>query len=92
MSNHGENFVVHGNHGRIFPCSLPPWTPSNIVDMMNTMFGQLLLGDLVTLKRENRGVFRDRCRSTGSDSLSIDSSEGVSLSLSSKLFYSDHTP
>ena len=88
MKGLGENVVVRGNHGRIFACALPPWTPSNIVDMMNTMFGGLLLQDLAALKkRRNGAVFRDRCRSTGSDSLSIDSSEGGML-LSHKLSYS----
>jgi len=92
MSRRGENFVVRGNHGRISACSLPPWTPSNIVDMMNTMFGQLLLEDILALIRESKGFSRDRCRSTGSDSLSIDSSEGASLGHTSKFLYPDHTP
>lgn len=88
MKGRKENFVVRGNHGRIFSCSLPPWTPSNIVEMMNTMFGGLLLQDLAALKKQSSGpVFRDRCRSTGSDSLSIDSSEGGRL-LKHQLAYS----
>jgi len=73
---HAEHFVVQGNHGRISACSLPPWTPINIVHMMNTMFRGVLLEDLAALKNRNSKVFRNRCWSTGSDALSIDSSEG----------------
>ena len=59
MNGLGENVVVQGNNDRIFPCAILPWTSSNIVDMMNTMFGGLLLQDLVALKSEGVGQFSE---------------------------------
>lgn len=44
------------------------------MDSMNAKFGQMLREDLSTLMKESRRV-RSRCKSTGSDTLSIDSSE-----------------
>jgi hypothetical protein len=34
-----EEFLVRGSHGRVSRCTLPIWTPSEIVDSMNERFG-----------------------------------------------------
>ena len=65
---------MRGSHGAISGCTLPPWTPSDIVDLMNERFGAILRQDLLTLM--NPGHFRNRCKSTGSETLSLDSYEG----------------
>lgn len=49
-----EDFVVRGNFGTVTACSLPPWTPSHIVDSMNEIFGLTLRKDLVTFMAANR--------------------------------------
>ena len=79
MRDHERDFFVRGNHGTISACTLPPWTPSAIVERMNDSFGEILRQDLVTLmdqSKDTRRSFRNRCNSTGSEMLSIDSSEG----------------
>lgn len=73
MKKREGEFVVRGNHGTVSGCTLPLWTPSDIVDSMNERFGQILRQDLVTLRN---GPLRNRCKSTGSETLSLDSSEG----------------
>lgn len=75
MRNRNESFIVRGNHNTISGCTLPPWTPSGIVGSMNETFGLMLRQYLVTLMKESERV-RSRCKSTGSETLSIDSSEG----------------
>jgi len=65
---------VRGSHGAVSGCTLPLWTPSDIVDSMNEKFGLILRQDLVTLMNGRR--IRNRCKSTGSETLSLDSSEG----------------
>ena len=55
------------------------WTPSDIVDSMNERFGLMLRQDLMTLMNEGKAkstCFRNHCKSTGSVTLSLDSSEG----------------
>ena len=55
------------------------WTPSDIVDSMNERFGLMLRQDLVTLMNEGKAkstCFKNRCKSTYSETLSLDSSEG----------------
>jgi hypothetical protein len=74
---HGD-FSVRGSHGTISACTLPPWTPSDIVERMNDRFGEMLIQDLGTLMDKDRSRFRNRSRTTGSERLSLDSSEGSS--------------
>ncbi|KAF8952139.1 hypothetical protein BDZ97DRAFT_1745881 [Flammula alnicola] len=78
MKDRKGDFFVRGSHGTVSACTLPLWTPSNIVDSMNERFGLMLRQDLVTLMNEDKAKsrFRDRCKSTGSETLSLDSSEG----------------
>jgi len=79
MKEREEEFFVRGSHGTVSACTLPLWTPSNIVDSMNESFGLMLRQDLVTLMNEDRAkstCFRNCCKSTGSETLSLDSSEG----------------
>ena len=79
MKNRKEEFLVRGNHSTISACTLPPWIPSEIVDTMNETFGALLRSDLVALMHENNTCFRNRCNSTGSETLSLDSSAGSDM-------------
>jgi hypothetical protein len=79
MKDRDGQFTVRGSHGRISGCTLPPWTPSDIVDSMNEYFGAILREDLVTLMDSDLDShhFRNRCKSTGSDTLSLDSYDGI---------------
>lgn len=79
LQDHDQKFFVRGSHGTITACSLPTWTPSHIVDIMNQNFGLVLRQDLLTLMQleENASQrFRVRRKSTGSETLSLDSLEG----------------
>lgn len=68
----GKPFIVRGAHSVISACTLPPWTPSEVVDRMNTYFGMMLRQDLVDLREKiNKSgpseiIPRDRSASTGS--------------------------
>lgn len=76
-ASEGVQFVTRGSHSVITACTLPPWTPSAIVDAMVKHFSAMLRRDLITLKA--KGFKRSRSNSTGSDSLSRcsdDSHEG----------------
>ena len=75
MKDRDGQFTVRGSHARISGCTLPPWTPSDIVDSMNDDFGAILREDLVTFMDSLH--FRNRCKSTGSDTLSLDSYDGL---------------
>ncbi|EDR03278.1 uncharacterized protein LACBIDRAFT_331732 [Laccaria bicolor S238N-H82] len=46
-----DDFMVQGNFGTVTACSLPPWTPSHIVDLMNQKLGLMLRQDLVTFMK-----------------------------------------
>jgi hypothetical protein len=73
-----EQFVVQGFHSIISVCTLPPWTPSLVVDLMIKVFAKILREDLITLKTsvEASGGFSRNCSgSTGSDTLSINSTD-----------------
>ena len=74
-----EQFLVRGRHSNISACTLPPWTPSRIVDAMNFKFGTILIQDLEALQNEVNGIqghALERSQSTGSGALSLDSNEG----------------
>jgi hypothetical protein len=68
-------FLVRGSHNTVTACSLPTWLPADIVDAMNKYFGSLLRQELVKLMGSSE-LFRSRTQSTGSQRLSVDSSEG----------------
>jgi hypothetical protein len=76
-----DQFLVRGRHGKISACTLPPWTPSLIVDSMNFKFGTMLVQDLNFLKDQVNGIqgrALERSISSGSGTLSVDSDEGRS--------------
>ena len=76
-----EDFVVRGNLGTVTACSLPPWIPSHIVDLMNEKLGLMLRQDLVTLMALDNTNTRlgghHINTSTGSEAISVDSAEGL---------------
>lgn len=79
MRDREGDFIIRGGHGTISACTLPPWTPSDVVERMNDTFGEMLRKDLMTLMDESmdtHSYFRNRRKSTGSETLSLDSSEG----------------
>ena len=72
----GLPFIAQGVHSTLSPCTLPPWTASQVVDEMIKVFGAKLREDLLaleqTMKREGDTFFRrNRSNSTGSNSLSV---------------------
>ncbi|KJA24847.1 hypothetical protein HYPSUDRAFT_200120 [Hypholoma sublateritium FD-334 SS-4] len=42
-------FLTRGSHPNISACTLPLWTPTNIVDDMNLTFGTILRKDLINI-------------------------------------------
>jgi len=77
MTGSKEDFVVRGNFGTVTACSLPPWTPSHIVDLMNEKLGLMLRQDLVTFMVANTPLKGHHINtSTGSDAISVDSADG----------------
>lgn len=70
-------FIVRGSHSVISACTLPPWASPSVVDSMVETFGAMLRQDLVTLmdNMATSGFNRNRSHSTGSDTLSVDSSD-----------------
>jgi hypothetical protein len=80
LRNRRDNlFLVRGSHGTISSCTLPPWTPSDIVDEMIDKFGSILINDLLSFKEKVYGVqghTLERSISSGSGTLSLDSDEG----------------
>ena len=76
-----DDFVVRGNFGTVTACSLPPWTPSHIVDLMNEKLGLMLRQDLVTFMALDNANTRLRGHhintSTSSEAISVDSAEGL---------------
>ena len=82
----GLPFIAQGVHSTLSPCTLPPWTASQVVDEMIKKFGAKLREDLLALeqsmKTEGNTFFRrNRSDSTGSNSLSA---HGVPSSARSK--------
>jgi len=76
-----DQFLVRGRHGKISACTLPPWTPSLIVDNMNLKFGTILLQDLNSFMDKVNGIqghALECSNSTGSGTLSLDSDGGQS--------------
>jgi hypothetical protein len=72
-----REILIRGNHGTVSACTLPPWTPIDIVESMNAAFALRLRQDLVTLMEDlERSKRRNRCTSTGSETLSLDSAAG----------------
>ena len=72
----GLPFIAQGVHSTLSPCTLPPWTASQVVDEMIKKFGAKLREDLLALeqdmKKDGSTFFRrNRANSTGSDSLSV---------------------
>ncbi|KJA18027.1 hypothetical protein HYPSUDRAFT_205754 [Hypholoma sublateritium FD-334 SS-4] len=77
-----DKFLVRGRHPNITGCSLPPWTPPNIVKDMNLAFGAQLRLDLIELlSTDDENFVRPRSSSAASQSLSVDSNEGPAGSL-----------
>ncbi|KDR67659.1 hypothetical protein GALMADRAFT_231839 [Galerina marginata CBS 339.88] len=68
-----EPFITRGSHSIITPCTLPPWTPSPVVDSMIKTFGTILRRDLIALK--DRESFSAPTTTSGSDTPSIDNTE-----------------
>ena len=70
-----QPFIVRGSHSTITACTLPPWTPSEIVDEMIQHYAALLRNDLIQLKRSTEassnkpGYLRNHSASTGSTTL-----------------------
>jgi hypothetical protein len=64
-----DKFIVRGAHATVYPCSLPSWLPSEIVDRMVLIFWEKLRIRLVDLCHST-GRIRERGRSTGSDRIS----------------------
>ena len=72
-----DPFIVRGAHGTVSACTLPPWIPEQVVDLMNMHFGDLLRKELGKLMAQT--VHRNRTRSTGSERLSLDSTRSESV-------------
>jgi hypothetical protein len=70
--NTGKPFIVRGSHTKISACTLPTWLPEDIVNSMNMIFGSQLRGELSELI-ERKSVVRNRCLSSESQRLSINS-------------------
>ena len=67
----GKPILVHGGHSSITPCTLPPWTPPEVVNKMIKHFGHMLREDLLMLRKQmldssRQGFLRRRSDSTGS--------------------------
>ncbi|KIJ94947.1 hypothetical protein K443DRAFT_109604, partial [Laccaria amethystina LaAM-08-1] len=78
MKGSEDDFVVRGNLGTVTACSLPPWTPSHIVDLMNEKLGLMLRQDLVAFMSLDNAHTRLRGHtSTDSEPISVDSAEGL---------------
>lgn len=71
-----DKFLVRGRHPNVTGCSLPPWTPPDIVKEMNLAFGGQLRMDLIALLQAEDYFQRPRASSIASESLSVDSNEG----------------
>lgn len=78
MQDRPGEFLIRGSHGTVSPCTLPLWTPSNVVDSMNQRFGLMLRQDLVTLMDEEAVKSRRATTIPEAETLSLDSSEGIS--------------
>jgi hypothetical protein len=72
--NSEQSFIVRGAHATVYPCSLPLWLPSEIVDRMVQHFWEKLKKRLVALCYST-GEMRERAQSTGSDRFSPTPSE-----------------
>lgn len=70
-------FLTRGSHPTVSGCTLPPWTPSDIVAEMNATFGRELRRELIAILARNDAtiITRDRSSSITSQSLSVDSNE-----------------
>ncbi|KJA15940.1 hypothetical protein HYPSUDRAFT_47888 [Hypholoma sublateritium FD-334 SS-4] len=48
----GQEFAIQGSHSVISACTLPPWTPSDVVDKMIHYFAAMLRRDLIALRQK----------------------------------------
>lgn len=77
ISPQQQPFLVRGAHSNVSACTLPPWTPSHIVDKMVAFFGDRLRKDIIALMPTDGSTpFRSRTASSGSQTLSINSNAG----------------
>jgi hypothetical protein len=79
-----EPFIVRGAHATVYPCTLPLWLPSEIVDQMVQVFWEKLRKRLVDLCG-NTGGLRARAQSSGSDRFSPTPNEEEQLQSSDGL-------
>lgn len=88
-----DAFIVRGSHSTVSACTLPTWLPENVVNRMNTVFGQRLRKELVTLLTLPELIW-NRAESTGLQRLSLDSvlDRGLQLDLGGKARVSKMLP
>ena len=75
LSQQPDPFITQASHSTLTACTLPTWTPEDIVKEMNTFFGSMLRSELVKLMGESSRL-RNQAHSTNSQRLSLDSNEG----------------
>jgi hypothetical protein len=61
-----QPFIVRGAYATVYPCSLPSWLPSEIIDRMVQIFWEKLKKRLVGLCYSTERM-RERAQSTGSE-------------------------
>ena len=78
LSSPSDPFITRGSHNTLSACTLPTWTPEEIMDSMNAWFGLQLRHELVkhmSPSLQNRP--KVRTHSMDSQRLSIDSLQGI---------------
>ncbi|KAF8951654.1 hypothetical protein BDZ97DRAFT_1931961 [Flammula alnicola] len=66
-----QSFVTRGSHRTITPCTLPDWTPPQIVEQLNNHFGQPLRKAICQLMERTHWAPLKYSPSTGSSALSV---------------------